>query len=443
MKKQRKLNQQLILTLTVLLVGSIVAFGIVLPISIRYFIDHKMFEMLTMEQEKFIELGKYYNMEQDTKQRIYHLVYDERGNMIRDEKEEDDHFIHHRLMYKDFFSKLQEQVNLQSKDKDINKYVVDNETIYYVINGDFNNQTLISYVVDTSNASLFHQLFMNTLLIIVVVLTMILISFFKWNNRFINNLKDIQLKLDQIGEGKLDEPIQMNEDILEFREVMQALENMREKLHDNEQVKRKMIHNISHDLKTPIAVIKNYAEGIIDGVYPYGTVEQTAHIIYEQADRLQKRVQGILYLNRLEYIKSQNENYGLCNMADLIREVVSYMHNRESDVDIILKLEAQSFMGDVEKWRIVLENLIDNAKRYAVKEIRITLEENTLTVFNDGEPIEEERHGSIFEPFEVGKGGVSGLGLAIVKKTVNVYGYQITSKNEVEGGVTFKIDRVY
>ena len=437
MKRQMKLNHQLALTLLVLLVGSIIAFCVILPISMKYFVDHKMFDKLLVEQDQFTKLGRYYDMNEGKKQGVYHLVYNESGTEMIGEL--DDDLIHQKLMYKDFFLQVIEEMVLQQKPTEMYKFIADRETIYYIINGKASDEKIVSYIIDGSSQSLFHQLFMNTLLIIVMVLTMILISFFKWNNRFINNLKEIQLRLDYIGEGKLDEPIEMGDKILEFQEVMYSLERMRERLYGNEQIKQKMIHNISHDLKTPIAVIKNYAEGIIDGVYPYGTVERTARVIYKQADHLQKRVQGLLYLNRLEYIKDQKEKYDFFDMEVLMREVVGYMQERDSKLTIQLILSQQMFYGDIEKWRIVIENLFDNAKRYAKEEIIITLYEDGLAIFNDGEAIEEEVHGSLFEPFEVGKGGVSGLGLAIVKKTVNIYGYAITFENEDDGGVTFII----
>jgi two-component system sensor histidine kinase CssS len=283
---------------------------------------------------------------------------------------------------------------------------------------------------------------MNILVIATITISIILIIFLKWNKRLINNLKDIQLKLDYIGEGNLKNTIEVDNYTVEFKEVMQSLETMRQKLYENEQVKQDMVHNISHDLKTPLAVIKNYAEGIIDGVYPYGTVEETAHVIYNQADRLQKRVQGLLYLNKLEYIRSQKEIHRKFNMRELVLEVVAYMQDREDIKQIETYLDISYFVGDIEKWRVVLENLIDNAKRYAQHQIIIKVENEKLTIYNDGAPIEECINGSLFKPFEVGRGGVTGLGLSIVKKTVELYNYDIDFVNEPKGGVTFTIYKI-
>lgn len=437
MKKQMKLNHQLLLTLVVLLGGSIIAFGIILPISIRFFVDKKTYETLVVEQDKLMELGKYYDTQYGRQNGVYHLVYGKNGVMTFNEI--DSEALHQRLMYSEFFDKLKSQVDKQEKIQENYKFQARQENIYYVIYKSESNGNLISYTIEANNKSLSHQLFMDTLLIIVAVLTIILIIFFRWNNRFVKNLKEIQDRLDLIGEGRISEPIEMKEDILEFQEVMYALEDMRKKLYENEQVKKKMIHNISHDLKTPISVIKSYAESIMDGVYPYGTVEHTAQVILDQASHLQKRVQGLLYLNRLEYIQSQDEVSCGFDMEVLIREVVSYMEPLESNRQIEVHLTRQMYEGDIEKWRVVLENLIDNARRYARKRIVITLSQDQVQIFNDGAAIEEEQYGSIFEPFEVGKGGVTGLGLAIVKKTLMVYGYSITYENEEEGGVTFRI----
>lgn len=436
MKKIKKLHFQLFLTILVLLIGSIIAFAIILPISSRYFIDNKIYKMIIKSQDNLI----YNNDKNNEVEGIYHILHNNIKEAVDNEVNEE--LLHQKIMYKDFFKELDKKVLTQQKLISNHKYVQDNEVIYYVVNKSYPNDILISYKIDDSNQMIYHQLFMNILVIATITISIILIIFLKWNKRLINNLKDIQLKLDYIGEGNLKNTIEVDNYTVEFKEVMQSLETMRQKLYENEQVKQDMVHNISHDLKTPLAVIKNYAEGIIDGVYPYGTVEETAHVIYNQADRLQKRVQGLLYLNKLEYIRSQKEIHRKFNMRELVLEVVAYMQDREDIKQIETYLDISYFVGDIEKWRVVLENLIDNAKRYAQHQIIIKVENEKLTIYNDGAPIEECINGSLFKPFEVGRGGVTGLGLSIVKKTVELYNYDIDFVNEPKGGVTFTIYKI-
>ena len=61
-----------------------------------------------------------------------------------------------------------------------------------------------------------------------------------------------------------------------------ALVTMKDELTRQEKAKEEMIHNISHDLKTPIATIKSYSESIKDGIYPYGTLEAQRRCYFRQ-----------------------------------------------------------------------------------------------------------------------------------------------------------------
>lgn len=435
MKKITRLNYQLFLTVCVIIIGSIVVFCTILPSTMRYFFDNRIFNHIVEVQSQLGQEGleKYNGYDG-----IYHILYSQLETNIDEDITED--LLHQRLMYKEFFLQLDDKAVAEQKPLGMYKYVQGHEVIYYVINTQYEGDILISYKIETNYSMLSNQLFMNVLMIIGITIGIILLIFYKWNARLINNLKDIQFKLDEIGEGNLNNPIKTDHYTAEFQEVMTSLETMRQKLYENDQVKQDMIHNISHDLKTPLSVIKNYAEGIIDAVYPYGTVEETAHVIYDQADRLQRRVQSLLYLNRLEYIKSQKEIPDTFKMKDLVLEVVGYMQDREEPLGIESDLDESYFLGDTEKWRIVIENLLDNAKRYAKSQIRIMVREGIFSMYNDGPTIEASINGSLFNPFEVGKGGVTGLGLSIVKKTVELYQYEITFVNE-RGGVTFKITK--
>ena len=96
--------------------------------------------------------------------------------------------------------------------------------------------------------------------------------------------------------------------------------------------------------------------------------------------------------------------------------------------------------GDAESWRIAIENILDNALRYAKTRIVLTLEKNRLSIYNDGKQIDKAYLRRIFRPYEKSRDGQFGLGLAIVHKTVELYGYRIRVEN-VPDGVRFTIYR--
>ena len=97
-------------------------------------------------------------------------------------------------------------------------------------------------------------------------------------------------------------------------------------------------------------------------------------------------------------------------------------------------------MGYRENWHTVIDNIVDNAKRYAKTKIKIVLKPNRLRIYNDGEHIDEQFLNSIFKPYEKGSKGEFGLGMSIVKKTVDFFGYNLEVVNE-EVGVSFIISK--
>ncbi len=98
------------------------------------------------------------------------------------------------------------------------------------------------------------------------------------------------------------------------------------------------------------------------------------------------------------------------------------------------------FHGEEDPWRIVVENLVDNALRYAKTYIQITLHEGELCVINDGKPISEDRLEKLFKPYEKGTDGKFGLGLSIVYRVATTYGYKVDAEN-LKDGVCFRIWR--
>ena len=220
-----------------------------------------------------------------------------------------------------------------------------------------------------------------------------------------------------------------------------ALVSMRDELLRQEKTKEEMIHNISHDLKTPIATIKSYGESIKDGIYPYDTLEKSVDVIIENADRLEAKVHSLLFMNRVEYLISQDCEGISSNMQEIVETVVQNTKFIKPEITIQTDLEEVWFDGLAEPWRVAVENILENALRYAKTTIDIHLsEEEGLTIANDGPCMDEDRIKVLFKPYEKGQGGKFGLGLSIVSKVVNANHYEVCGENTADG-VIFRINK--
>lgn len=227
----------------------------------------------------------------------------------------------------------------------------------------------------------------------------------------------------------------------EIGEVAEALVEMSDELSRQNREKEEMIQNISHDLKTPIATIKSYGEAIKDGIYPYETLEKSVDVIIEHANRLEKKVHSLIILNKMGYLLDDCEEGETLPMADIIDKTLLSLKVIRPEILFVRELdESVRFHGEEEPWRIVVENLIDNALRYAKTFIRITLKDGELCVINDGSKIDEELAAKLFHPYEKGSDGRFGLGLSIVYRVVTTYGYRVSAENLPEG-VCFRIVR--
>jgi len=91
-------------------------------------------------------------------------------------------------------------------------------------------------------------------------------------------------------------------------------------------------------------------------------------------------------------------------------------------------------------WESIIDNLLNNFMRYAKNRIEVTITPKRITLFNDGESIDETIITDIFSPYKKGIKGQFGLGLSIVSKTCKILGYNIKVEN-VKKGVKFIIEK--
>lgn len=307
--------------------------------------------------------------------------------------------------------------------------------IYYVVSTPNN---LKDYTIIFTDSRYTSNMVKNvSLQVILVFFLLILIStyvIYLWSTRFVKRIRKIQYHIINLPKDKY-EVSYVDDALDEIGELSRSIEQMRLEIGKNEKTKQEMLQNISHDFKTPIAVIKSYAEAQQDGMVD----EESSKIIIAQAELLKKKVNRLLQYNSLEYL-NKNKEFEDVDMRELVLEVVqNYRYQTELNFELDLA-EDIFFKGYRENFYTVIDNIIDNAKRYAKTKIKIVLRKDRLRIYNDGEPIDEQFLNSIFKPYEKGSKGEFGLGMSIVKKTIDFFGLDLKVVNETEG-VSFIISK--
>ncbi|MFQ9073180.1 MAG: histidine kinase dimerization/phospho-acceptor domain-containing protein [Faecalibacillus faecis] len=427
------LQKQLVIIFSIIAIGVL---AILLPIidnNLTHVIDNEMYDVLTRSQNDFYS----YDFSPDyagSDKQIYHFTYNinedtltTAQNISAKKYQILDYVFQNDLykMVKKNKKKLQEKVKMQD------------QTVYYQIVKADDSNYIISIVYSEYSKSLINSLKGQVINIFYGALFVIALVLFIWVSSLIKPLKLIKNYIDDIKEDKESTLHIDRRD--EIGIVSSSLIEMKEEIDKQNEIKEEMIHNISHDLKTPIALIQTYAQSIKDDVYPYGDKDSSVDVILENTNRLEKKVRSLLYLNRLDYLSGQVGDE-VCSMKELIEHIVYQLNAMHPDIEIITELQDTYFKGDEEYWRICIENIIENASRYVNHTIKVILKNQYLEIFNDGEPIDNSNPESLFQPYEIGHKGQFGLGLSIVYKTVTMYGFKVEALNRKDG-VSFVIHK--
>jgi two-component system sensor histidine kinase CssS len=220
--------------------------------------------------------------------------------------------------------------------------------------------------------------------------------------------------------------------------LMHSLEKMRDALRAAEERDRQFLQSTSHDLKTPVMVIKGYAQAIIDGV----DIEQensTAKVILSESEKLEKRIVQLLRLNTLDQALGYTEEWDTVRLDRLIKSVVEKFRVLTPEIEWQLALEEKEIVGNSESLLIAFENIMDNQSRFAKSFVKVELVGNKILISNDGDLFNIENTENLFNPLIKDHNGKFGLGLAIVQKVVAGHGWRIKAYNLI-CGVCFEIE---
>lgn len=272
-------------------------------------------------------------------------------------------------------------------------------------------------------------------------------------------ITDTEDEVNNLGKSINTMSDKLEKTIKQLKETNIELEKDIEEKSKIDEMRKQFISDVSHELKTPIALIQGYSEGLIENVNKDEENRKFyAEVILDEANKMDKLVQQLLELMKLEYGKREFNNKKF-NICELIEEVIRKSTVMLEEKEIEVKFENQKEIY-VEADDFYIEQVVTNYFTNAIKhvkeqegikkiEIKVVpnVDKNTvrISVFNTGDQIKEEDLNRIWNRFykidesRTREDGGTGIGLSLVKAIMNNYknAYGVVNK---DNGVEFYFD---
>lgn len=264
--------------------------------------------------------------------------------------------------------------------------------------------------------------------------------------RTLRPVEEIRREVDEISGTELHRRVPGSANDDEIARLANTMNRMLDRLQRSADRQRRFISDASHELRSPVSVIRQHAEVVL--AHPERTtVQELAETVLAEDLRIQRLVEDLLLLARADE-QTLRETRRAVDLDDLVFDEANRLRSvsdRRVDVSTV---SAGRVFGDPAHLRRVLVNLGDNAARHARTTIRFTLrqaDDVVLTVEDDGDgvgPAERER---IFERFvrldeaRTRDDGGSGLGLSIVAEIVAAHGGTVAVDTGDLGGARFEL----
>lgn len=309
------------------------------------------------------------------------------------------------------------------------------------------------------NISFFSVIF--AILLLSTIISLILIAII--SRTIFNSIVKIENKTQQLADGNLSETIHSEEDETgnEITSILNSLEKMRRELVEIQERKNNFIMGISHDLRTPVAVIKGYSEAISDGVISdKKEIQDTIGLIDKKASQLGERIDTLINFMKLNNTEAK-QTLVAESITDLIIDFGKYavitgtVFKRKVTTDIIFD-ENITMPLNAQLVHRSLENIFSNAIRYTDEndsiEIYSRIEKTKnqksnrsviIKIKDTGRGIDKKDLNSIFDMFFRGTNSRleegMGIGLSVVKTIIDAHGWTINVESEKNKGTCFTI----
>ncbi len=341
--------------------------------------------------------------------------------------------------------------NTSSKQYELKNPRFDNKTLIYATKLDNNTYAFINTsleAVDSTANILTSQLLYVTGLVLILSFV---IAFFL-SKKISKPIEKINNSAKKLADGDYDIIFTIDEDIDELNELTSTLNYARDELSKTNELRKDLMANVSHDLKTPLTMIKAYAEMVRDLTYKdKNKREKNLNVIIEETDRLNNLVNDILDLSVIESnsLKLNEEEFNLTILIKNIlkryeifkeKEKYEFIFNYDNEINIY---------ADEHKIEQVIYNLINNAINYTGddkkiyinqiennKEIKIEIKDTGIGIDKKDIPFIWDKYYKSDKKHKRNAIG-TGLGLSIVKNILKLHNYKYGVKSEKNKGTTF------
>ena len=283
---------------------------------------------------------------------------------------------------------------------------------------------------------------------LIAVAIAILLTFFL-SKRILAPVKALTDAAKRLGKGDFSQRVPIN-DRGEVGELAVSFNSMADNLECNEQLRRNMVADVAHELRTPLSNLRGYLEAIHDGVVKPDN--ETIRFLNEEASTLSRLIDDLQELSladagELKLVRQVED------ISRLISESITAVQTKASDkgitVSSVLPSSLPAINVDAHRIKQVMHNLLENALAHTGQNGQITVKawfENNLihiSVADTGEGIPADDLQNIFERFyrvdrsRTRATGGSGLGLTIARRLVEAHGGEITVTSDIGKGSTF------
>lgn len=242
-----------------------------------------------------------------------------------------------------------------------------------------------------------------------------------------------------------------------FIDMSAQIHTQIDQLTENDRLRRELVSNISHDLRTPLTAMQGYIETLLikGNSMSADESEQYLRIAQKHSMRLGRLIADLFELSKLDAasVTPSVESFSLPELVqDIAQEFQIESERKGIDLQVEVDSTATLTMGDIGLIQRVLENLVRNAIQFAPEggEVTISIVQNpdslSVAVSDNGPGIAEEEVPRIFDRFyrtrdgEEARSDSSGLGLAIVKRILDLHNTRITVASRPNAGARFEFE---